>query len=281
MATSRAIKPKRDDHLLQKWESMPERAPSIVREESPTIARVAAMVGLFLLVLGLLAMLAPLWQERAVISTGAGFFLASLGLGPLIYHSLVERDVQFRRLYAYAGLALILVGVVLRLIIFRSGSVQHFFYYGVPGLLLGLILLVAVIRNETDASFRTFLMNILGGMGALIIVFSLVNGSRNVSGPGNLDYLPGEVALMLNLGLLYVGGYIALQDPASDRGYRAGLGLGAIGVIAFAIGLVRSVMPESTFLVPSGLILMGMGLVYFSVALGICADWPILVLTRR
>jgi hypothetical protein len=37
----------------------------------------------------------------------------------------------------------------------------------------------------------------------------------------------------------------------------------------------------STFLVPNGMILMGMSVVYFAVALGCCVDWPVIVLARR
>ena len=68
MASSRAIKKKRDDTALTNYQPMPERAPSVVREEPPTIARIVAMVGLFLSVLGVLAMLAPRWQRTAAIT---------------------------------------------------------------------------------------------------------------------------------------------------------------------------------------------------------------------
>ena len=61
----------------------------------------------------------------------------------------------------------------------------------------------------------------------------------------------------------------------------AGLALGGVGLIAFAGGLIRAFLPESTFLVPSGLILMGIGTIYLAACAGVCLDWPIAVLTRR
>ena len=82
------------------------------------------------------------------------------------------------------------------------------------------------------------------------------------------------------LGLLYVCGYIALQDATSEHGYFAGLGLGAAGILGFAVGLLMSIANQ-TFLVPDGLILMGMSLIYFAVAVGCCVDWPFVVLARR
>src|ERR1700736_2676669 len=96
MATSRAIKkPKRDDTQLSNWQPMPERAPSVERADKPTAARIGAMVGLLLSVLGALAMYAPVWQRSAAISPGTGFFFFSIGISLLLYHAFVEHDLQF------------------------------------------------------------------------------------------------------------------------------------------------------------------------------------------
>ena len=153
-----------------------------------------------------------------------------------------------------------------------------FYLGGVPGLFIGLIILVAVIRNETDAYFRTLMLNILGGLGAVLIAYCVIQGLRD---PLPYSFLPGEGVLLLIIGLLFVSAYIGQQELNSERGYYAGLGLGAVGVLAIIIGLLRSVMPESNFMVPGGVILIGMGALYIAVALGVCADWPIIVLARR
>src|SRR5437763_604099 len=127
MSTSRAIKrkTKRDDTPLSNYQPMPEKAPSIEREEGPTIARVLAMVGLFLTVLGTLAMFAHVWRRAAAISPDWGLRFATVGICLLIYHAFVERDLQFRRLYGYVGLELVIIGVALRVIAFDF-SVRSF-----------------------------------------------------------------------------------------------------------------------------------------------------------
>jgi ABC-2 type transport system permease protein len=278
MSTSRAIKPKRDDTQLSNWQSMPERAPSVELEDRPLVARVLAMVGLFLLVLGILAMTAHLWRSAAAISPDWGFRFASIGLCLILFHCFIERDLQFRRLYGFVGLALVIAGIALRLMAFRSGYI----YYGIPALTIGLVVLVAVIRNETELQFRSLMLNTLAIVGALLIAFCAVQGMRNP------NFLPGEGVVLLILGLLYVGAYIGQSEPGNERAHYAALGLGAVGLLGIVVGLFCSFMPDnfflvpySNFFVPSGLIFMGMGLVYLAVCLGICSDLPVVIIARR
>ena len=132
MSTSRAIKPKRDDSLMSTWESMPERAPSIERPDKPVVARILAMVGLFLFVIGGIAVSYPLWRTgSAPIGFGWGFFFGSIGLCFLLFHAFAEHDMQFRRVYAFAGLGLVIVGVALRLIALKS-HMNWYLMGGVP-----------------------------------------------------------------------------------------------------------------------------------------------------
>lgn len=292
MSTSKAIKPRRDEAPLPQWESMPERAPSIEREEAPLFARVLAMIGLFLLVLGSLAMLAPIWQRVTIITPGVGFFLATLGSALILYHVYVEKDFQFRRMYAILGLAFLLGAVVLRIFAFRNGPPSDpgrwiFWYFaaGLPGFFVGLIMVVGVVRNESDASFRNLLINIVGLVGVLQAAFGLVRGV--VAGD---DFAHGETIVLMLIGLIYISAYIGLQDPLSDRGYKAALGLGAAGLAGLVIGVVFSLMPaaaisarvpEPNYFVPGGLIMMGMSLLYVAISLAICVDWSIVVLARR
>ncbi|MBI2809050.1 MAG: ABC transporter permease [Planctomycetes bacterium] len=275
MSSSRAIKPKRDDTVLTNWVSMPERAPSIEREETPIFARVVALGGLFFVVLGTLAALAPNWQTRTIISPGLGLGLALAGLCPILYHAFVERDLQFRRLYGFLGLALILAGIVFRMMAFKGGYGHWFFLFGVPGLSIGLVFLVAIIRNEPEAQFRALVLNFVGIVGGVMILFTAVLSFRDA------DSLAGEGAILLLLALFYAGTYIGQQETDSQNGYYAALGLGSVGVLGVTAGLIRSLMPESTFLIPGGLILMGMSLVYISFAIGACTDWPVVIIARR
>ena len=70
MAT-RTTKPKRDDDLLANWESIPERAPSIVKADTPTLTRALAMISLLLTAIGGIAMVAPNFGLHYVITPGA------------------------------------------------------------------------------------------------------------------------------------------------------------------------------------------------------------------
>ena len=296
MSTSRAIKPKRDDTQLPKWEATAERAPSVERADRPTVARILAMIGLFLLVLGILAMAIRRDATSAFISPAAGFFFATIGLVLILFHVFAEHDMQFRRLYGFFGVALIAGGVVLKFVAFKAEYSTWFALGGVPALFIGLIIIVAVARNETDAYFRMLLLNLVGGLGTLLIAFAISNGIRASGTPqaalemarlATFNYLPGEGAILLTLGLLYICAYIGLQDATSERGYYAALGLGGVGLFGLAVSLIRIfgipyvLQPQGEFLIPSGLILMGMSLVYLMIAVGTCVDWPIVVLTRR
>src|ERR1700712_3645357 len=120
MSTPRAIKRKAEKADLSNWESVPERAPSVESADTPFVGRILAMVGLFLFVLGLLAMIAPsFWRDRTTaIPPMWGFIIGSVGLMFLIYHVFVERDFQFRRIYGFAGIAMLLLGVSLRMVAF-------------------------------------------------------------------------------------------------------------------------------------------------------------------
>jgi ABC-2 type transport system permease protein len=278
MSTSRAIKPKRDDTVLSNWQSVPERAPSVERDEAPTVARIIAMVGLFLFVLGVLAISAPLWRlGAAFISPAWGLVIASVGVSFILYHAFVERDFQFRRLYGFLGLALVVGGgIVLRAIAFRANFTDVFMLYGVPALAVGLVFLVAVVRNETDISFRNLILNTVGVVGALMVGFAAMRGLMD----GN--YLAGEGIVLLILGLFYGCTYIGQQNAANDeRAYYAGLAIGGLGLLGIAVTVARCTVGSTAFFVPGGLILSGMSIVYLTISIGICVDWPIVILARR
>lgn len=278
MPASRAVKPRRGDTLLTNWQHAPDQAPSIVRQEQPTVARVIALIGLFLILLGLVPVLTALMRTERVpiIGPAWGFVFATTGLLLVICHALVDRDRVFRRMYAYLGLTAIALAILLRVI--PSGGVVggRFAVVGFPALLVGLILIVGTVRLETEKQFRTILLTVLGVIGAVEILAAVGVGLF-----AHLPFLAGEGGVHLIMGALFVGAYIGQQD-SEDAAYYAGLGLGAVGLIAFAGGLIRSIWSEGYFFfIPNGLILMGAGVTYLVVAAGVCLDWPIVVLTRR
>src|SRR5205085_9120318 len=94
-------------------------------------------------------------------------------------------------------------------------------------------------------------------------------------------------------GLLYGVAYVGMEGIATPRGFWAGRAIGIMGAALFLVALGRSLLPwlfwrfgwraapPSAFFLPSGLVLMYLGVEYFAVYLGICSDNKLVVLTRR
>jgi FtsH-binding integral membrane protein len=274
MAT-RAIRPKRDDTLLSRdWQPMPERAPSIMRVDRPLAARVVAMIGLCLVAIGSLAMIQAARSARYVLGPEWGFVWFSLGIGGLLYHAFRDSELQYRRVYAALGFLLLFIGVVLRAVPVRGVTGGLFLTYGISCLGGGLLFLIGVVRNETEQPVRSFILRVVGVLGAVMILAGLVAGSINQ------NYLQGEGALLLLLGLFYAGAYVGLQESGTQENYRAGLALGVVGLIGIVLAVIRSIFTEG-YLVPSGYILISLSLVYVMISLGTCSEIPLVALIRR
>lgn len=280
MAT-RVVKPQRDEEtMLTGWESMPEQAPSLVREDQPTFARIVAMVGVLLLAVGAMAMVAPVMRWTYVISSAWGLFVFTLGLAQVLYHAFVDRDVQFRRIYLAVGMFLLLFGVGSAILRVAATGPNLFLPYGAAGLLLALLFLLAVLRSETDQGIRRFILRIFGILGWGMIVVAAIGGQVSA------DFLLREGILLFLLGIAYVCSCIGMVDIASELSFKMGLALGIFGAGLFVISLGRSLLPvlftnAPDFFVPAGLILTTASLICIAISLGICSDLPLIVLTRR
>ncbi len=270
--------------MLTGWQSMPEKPPSALRDDQPTVARFLAMLGVLLVAIGVLAHLAPSMGWTYAVGAGWGAFFLSLGLVLVLYHAFVDADVQFRRVYTGLGLLLAAIGVLLR-VLPLGGSVGALFVpFGIYALALALLFLFAVLRNETSPTLKAGLLRLLGTLGAVMILAGIVVGQWRA------DFLAVEGVLLLILGLLYVTTYIGMQDPVTGAGYYAGILLGVAGAVCVLVTVVRIFMPVAEaaagdtsdgFLVPSGLILLAAGFTYMAFAFGVCSDWTLLVLVRR
>ena len=298
MAT-RAIKPKRDDKQLGGWQSLPERAPSVLRADRPFALRLVAFAALVLTAVGGLAMILPSFNRPYLIDQYWGLFFFSVGVLGLIYHALGDREIQYRRTYAVLGLVLLFMAVILRfwppartVAEQRLPMARFFLPYGIPCLALALVFLLAVLRHETDAFWRKLILRVVGIAGAVMVVagflFSNVNLDFGFLQNRSSDYLQGEGTILVFLGLFYVAGFIAMQEPGNQLAFKSGLAMGGIGLFVFLLALWRSLYPtimdlppDQAYLVPEGLILMGLGLVYLIFGLGVCCDWVPIVMTRR
>lgn len=282
MAT-RGIRPVRDN-LLSGWETHPEKAPSVMREDQPVFSRLLAGLGLFFTLVGALAMLAPLFREQIqreyIIGPGWGFIFLTLGLALILQHAFTDRDLQFRRLYAILGLLLTGLGALGAVIPSDSVIGARFVAFGIPGLLLGFLFLLAVIRNETDLPFRNLLMVVVGGLGGLMVIVGLLGGVFNQ------NFLFSFGIVLMTMGTLYLSGFIGMLESGDERGYYIGVAYGIAGAAAFVLALVRSALPLFSqnavdYFVPSGLMMMFVGFVFMVFALALCSDWPVVVMSRR
>lgn len=279
MAT-RAIKPKRDEGPGRRFPTLPERAPSIIKADVPATGRIIAVVSVLFVAMGALGMLAPQWGLRYILGPTAGLIAFALGVAGVLFHAFNEREQQFRRLYAALGFVFFCAAVALRVLPFEEVIGGRFLSYGVPCLALALGFLASAARNETDRTLRTRIHRLIAIAGAVMAVagffFSMTDG----------NFLTREGAVLILLGLIYLSAFIGMQERGSPEAHYPGVAMGALGLLAFGIALVRSILPIrmtnlDSYIVPNGLLLMGLSLIYVLVSLAICSDWQIVILTRR
>jgi len=278
MAT-KSIKPKREESSVQTgWQSIQEQAPSVMRADQPMVARVLAFFGLMFATVGASALLASWWNWRYVVGPGLGCFFLGVGVCGLLLHAFNEKDLQYRRLYAGLGALLVVAAVFAALAPIGEEVGRLFVAMGVPFLFLGLLFLLAFVRNETDLVLRLVTVRLLGGAGLLMILTALL--FSNI-GTECERFLVTKGTLLLILGLLYVAAFIGMQEPGSAAGYKAGLGLGGVGIVLVLNGTLRPSFSDRFTLVPSGLLLIYLGIEYLLLSVGICSDSTLVVLTRR
>jgi ABC-type transport system involved in multi-copper enzyme maturation permease subunit len=289
--SSKAITEK-PEAQVRDWQPPPERAPSLVRAEEPTLARWVGMVGLFFLCVGAILLVIQAWGMTARFGTiplgpAATILFFVIGLTGMLYHATADRDLQIRRTYALFGGLCLLAALVVTLIPFGGRVGSQFLPYGYCCLCVALAFLATFVRNETADGLRQGVLSVLGALGFLLALAGLIGG--NVS---EALLLPYGVLLAL-LGLAYVWAFIGLEGTNSDRGYGAAVVLGVIGAVFFLIALGRSAIPPLAhtlgwtrtytphYFQSAGLPLMMLGLLYAGVAASLCSDRLFFVLFRR
>ena len=284
---SKAITDKTEDRSPQGWPAGVETAPSLVREDEPTVARTFGLLGASCVLFGGLTLVINAIWHTARVDVGWGTFILVAGLAGMLSHAAFDRDLQVRRLYWGMGLALLTLGGLLCLLTAFLGR-PVLFGTGFPAVVVGLLFLLAVQRYETDPAVRRLTLAAVGGAGLAMAVVAFLFGN-NVWG----EFLIPYGVLLALAGLAYLTAFASQAGTATDLGYRAGLGIGALGALAFAAGLLRSAVPPllhswgwvrtapAPFLVPWGLLLMGLGVLYLAVSVALCSDNRLVVLTRR
>jgi hypothetical protein len=270
------------------WRPLREAAPSVMREEEPTAARVVGFIGLMLVALGGVALLlnAVGWASR--IGTGPGSFLAIAGLACLLFHAARDADLQIRRTYGVIGLLWLVAAITVTVWPVGGRVGVLFLPWGFICPTLALFFLLPFARNETDATWRQRAVFLMGAVGVALALTGLVGGSISAE-----KFLMPYGILLALLGLGYLWGFIGLQGSASDLGYRAAQLVAAVGFLVFVVAMVRGAWPAlartfprwgfhpEPYMVPSGLLLMGLGILYLALAAGLVSDNRLIVLTRR
>ncbi len=255
-----------------------ELAPSAVREDEPSTARIVGMVGACALLFGVAVIIMNRWatsqgEAPRLISSPWGYVFSIFGIGGLLFHAARDADMQLRRIYGLVGGALVLAGIAVAV-----GGM--FLAWGGPAFLLGLMFLMTFVRNEDDLRWRRNAVVAMVGVGLVLALVGLVGGSINA-----VFLVPYGVVLTL-LGLFYLWATISLLGTGSEFGYRLGWLIGVLGGVTVLVAVGRSIAPYVTtglppYLVPSGLLLTFFGLFYVAVAVGICSERRFVVLTRR
>lgn len=267
------------------WHQGPEVGPSVVREDDMSIARLLGTIGAVLAVFGGFALVLNLAGKNNRIGPAWSSILLALGLVQLLFHAASDRDLQIRRVYlAFAFLALV-VGAFLCVLPYPRYGAQ--FGSGYVLMTLALLFALAVHRVEEDDYVRNLLELVLGGAGALMVAVGLIGGNLKV------DFLLPYGLLLAILGMVYIAAFVATRGVSNDLAYRAGVGLAATGALFLLIALGRSILPTlffrwkwtttppAEYFIPQGLLLTGIGTLYLLVALGLCSERPLAVLTRR
>jgi hypothetical protein len=228
-----------------------EYAPSDVRAEAPTIARIAGMTGLFSLTVGVVSVIAAQWG-RGIAGEGFGYLLTAFGVVGLFIHAARDNDLEVRRLYGAVAAALLIAAVVIGVFPHKPAGggtreVGTWLPYGVGLGLLSLLFFVPFVRHETEERYRSAALHVLLAVGALLTAGSVIAG---IVVP---EFLVGPGVMLAFLGLGFVAAYLANVDTAEGMGFKVAVGLGVLGAAALLVAVGRSVVPTVLYEGPAAL----------------------------
>jgi ABC-2 type transport system permease protein len=297
---SKAITEQRDERTERLGEGRPrEIAPSLVREDEPQVGRTIGIISLAAVLIGAdlmcwlvykVSLLRALYWwvmslrklpvgpgGPALTSLGAALGTLAFfgGLGGLLLHATVERDLQLRRAYGLLGCLWLVLGAVLVLCsIFGVSWAANYFVTGVGCGLLALLFLLAFLRHETEAEWHDLALNGIGVVGAVLAVGAFLGSNLR------LAFIMPEGVLLALLGLAYLWAYVAVRGGYEELSRRVALGVGALGAVVALVAVVRGALQSGT-MVPTGVLLIGLGLLYALVYVLYYVELPLVVMSRR
>ena len=283
---SNAITQPPDTRSGGSWRNQPDTGPSVMRNDDPKIARGIGLFGAAAIVFGGMAMTLQAAGRVTPVGLGWATFCMTVGIAALLFHAAFDGDVQIRRMYMAFGYLCIVIGAFLAVVPYnkQSGSL---FGQGYLCLFLGLLFLLAYLRNEDEIWWRRTAENIIGGAGAAMAVAGLVGGS--IKG----DFLLPIGPLLAVIAILYLTAFVGSRGIGDEFAYRVGLGIGGLGGLVFIVALGRSLLPPlfhrwhwmqtlpEPYFIPYGALLMSLGALYICVCLLLCSENRLVVLARR
>jgi gliding motility-associated transport system permease protein len=238
---SRAITEKADDKTLTTTAPPGGVGPSVQVEDQPTFARMAALVGSFCTVVGGVALYLGVFTSRTLpwpFTPSWSSLILHFGVLCLLFHSAYDRNVEFRRIYQFLGLAAILAGAALCFIPYSSakgpGQVGDLMGAGAPFLGVGLLFLLFTLRHETDATARNWLQFALLAAGVVLAAIGLFYGNLSA------NFLTPVGLVLALVGLVYLVAFVAARGLADALAYGTGLAAGLVGVVVCFVALARS-----------------------------------------
>ncbi len=220
-----------------------EQAPSDMRTEEPTFARIIGLFGGGLMTLGVIAVIANHSGPR-LVSSGLGYLFAAIGLMAMLFHSLRDGDLESRRAYMLFAIILLFKAVVYAIVPgpqFGDAPIKEMGYHFLPWTPLfglgALLFLVTSLRHETVDSYRSIGLTVLLALGASLCLISVALGifkPNTLVGPGIL------IAL---LGLGYLVAFLSKVDSDDGPGYTVATILGVLGGATLTYAIGKAVFP--------------------------------------
>jgi ABC-2 type transport system permease protein len=309
MSTTNAITEERGQGAVPPGDDFREVAPSIMREDQPQLGRFVGLCGLVFLLVGADLLCWAVYQAsilRALVSLsmrvrgaaipeggpplgalgtvfGALFF--GVGLCGLLFHAFEEKELQRRRVYGVVSALWLVLGLVLLVCNFANvGWAAPYFLPALGALLLALLFGLSFLRNEAEVEWRTLALNGVLLLGAAMVLTAFIASFVFA------DFLLPRGLLLALLGLVYLWAFIVYQGTDKEVRYRVGLGVAAVGafvllltlVLAYIVPLVRpSLGPVGRFMLPNGVLLCGLGLLYVLFFVVTWAETRVVVMARR
>jgi ABC-2 type transport system permease protein len=217
-------------------------APSEMRADEPTMARLLAIGGLGLAILGIIAVIANQYGPRIVGTTG-GIVCTFLGLALLLYHAFRDGDSEFRLVYTGVGLLALIGAVAVAVLPGREAATVawQWGYYLIPYaplvFTLALLFLTAAGRHAADGQ-RSQLIDT-----AFLTVAGALTVSPVVIGLAKPELLTGAGLLLALVGILYACAYLSRVGTNDGLGRFVGIAIGIIGGLTLYYAVARTVFP--------------------------------------